>query len=201
MCFFWHVRSALQLVAIRRSTGNDVSGSLFSPSFSSIPFHHFPVATFSHRRSALIKKLVKVVRSACIILEKWSQFFDFGVPRLVCLRGKANEKLLRSKNLFIAKVAPSAHITIEKWSMFFDLGVPRLRGKANKKLLGLKTLFSKNSTIENWSSFFLFGECKLTSAALKGVRRCRRWASAPAPLGWHFYSYALHSSCSVVPAL
>ena len=57
MQYNWHELSALQLVAVRRSTGNDVSGPLFSPLFSfSIPF--FPVATFSHRRSALIQKLI-----------------------------------------------------------------------------------------------------------------------------------------------
>ena len=28
---FWHERTALQSVAVRRSTGNDVSGLLFSP--------------------------------------------------------------------------------------------------------------------------------------------------------------------------
>ena len=39
-------------------TGNDVSGPLFSPLFS-IFFHSiFSVATFSHRRSAQIKKLL-----------------------------------------------------------------------------------------------------------------------------------------------
>ena len=41
---FWHERSALQSVAVRRSTGNDVSGPLFSPLFS-IPFH-FPFSIF-----------------------------------------------------------------------------------------------------------------------------------------------------------
>ena len=48
--------AALQSVAVRRSTCNDVSGPLFSPLF----FFHFPfsVATFSHRRSARIKKLI-----------------------------------------------------------------------------------------------------------------------------------------------
>ena len=52
--------AALQSVAVRRSTGNDVSGPLFSPLFSifSIFFFPFSVATFSHRRSARIKKLI-----------------------------------------------------------------------------------------------------------------------------------------------
>ena len=38
---FWQERSALQSVAVRRSTGNDDSGPLFSPLFfsHSIPFH------------------------------------------------------------------------------------------------------------------------------------------------------------------
>ena len=37
----WHERSALQSVAVRRSTGNDVSGPLFSSLFS-IPFFFSP---------------------------------------------------------------------------------------------------------------------------------------------------------------
>ena len=58
---YWHERSALQLVTVRRLTGNDVSGPLFSPlpffsSPFSIPFSS--VATFFHRRSAWIKKLI-----------------------------------------------------------------------------------------------------------------------------------------------
>ena len=40
----WHERSALQSVAVRRSTGNDVSGPLFSPLF--IFFSHFPFFSF-----------------------------------------------------------------------------------------------------------------------------------------------------------
>ena len=43
---------ALQLVAVRWSTGNKVCGLLFSPLF----FPIFSVATFSHRRSAQTKK-------------------------------------------------------------------------------------------------------------------------------------------------
>ena len=52
----WHERSALQSVAVRRSTGNDVSGHYFH-SYSSFHFF-FSFATFSHRRSARIKKLI-----------------------------------------------------------------------------------------------------------------------------------------------
>ena len=51
----WHERSGLQSFAVRRSTGNDVSGPLFSSLFSIFSFF-FSVATFSHRRSARIKK-------------------------------------------------------------------------------------------------------------------------------------------------
>ena len=56
---YWHERSALQSVAVRRSTGNDVSGLLFSPLFIFPIFFPIPfsAATFSHRRSAQIKKL------------------------------------------------------------------------------------------------------------------------------------------------
>ena len=48
---FWHERSALQSVAVRRSTGNDVSGPLFSPLFIS---HFFPIQ-FSPSRTFLIE--------------------------------------------------------------------------------------------------------------------------------------------------
>ena len=79
--FYWHERSALQSVAVRRSTGNDVSGPLFAraggvpvsrrsggrlatTSVATIfiiifpPRFLFSVVTFSHRRSARIKKLI-----------------------------------------------------------------------------------------------------------------------------------------------
>ena len=81
---FWHERSALQSVAVRRSTGIDVSGPLFwhkrcqavrrcrrwaiAPGAARLVFTiiffppFFSVATFSHRRGARIKKL---------ILQKW----------------------------------------------------------------------------------------------------------------------------------
>ena len=57
-------------------------------------------------------------------------------------------------------------------------------GKANEKLLESKNLFC-----ESWSerpyyyregiSAFWFGGSKLAPLALRAVRRCRRWASAP----------------------
>ena len=46
---FWHERSALQLVAVRRTIGNDVGGHYF---------HLYFFFTFSHRRIAQIKKLI-----------------------------------------------------------------------------------------------------------------------------------------------
>ena len=54
--YIWHEQRALQSVAVMGSTGNDVSGPLFSPFLSTIPI--FPVATFSHRMSALIQNLI-----------------------------------------------------------------------------------------------------------------------------------------------
>ena len=48
---FWHKRSALQSVAVRQSTGNDVSGHYFHKSFY-FSFLHFSVVPFFHRRSA-----------------------------------------------------------------------------------------------------------------------------------------------------
>ena len=51
--------AALQSVAVRRLTGNDVSGPLFSPLFIFFPFFFiFSVVTFSRRRSAQIKKII-----------------------------------------------------------------------------------------------------------------------------------------------
>ena len=41
---FWHERSALQSVGVRRSTGNDVSGQLFSPLFSIFFFSIFSLS-------------------------------------------------------------------------------------------------------------------------------------------------------------
>ena len=57
----WHERSALQSVAVRRSTGNDVSGHYFHRYFLfffSFFFLFFSVVYFSHRRTARIKKLI-----------------------------------------------------------------------------------------------------------------------------------------------
>ena len=48
--------AALQSVAVRRSTGNDVSGHYFRRYF--FLFSFFSVVNFSHRRSARIKKLI-----------------------------------------------------------------------------------------------------------------------------------------------
>ena len=48
---FWHERSALQSVAVRLSTGNDISGNNFHRYFFSV-FFLFSVVTFSPRRSA-----------------------------------------------------------------------------------------------------------------------------------------------------
>ena len=50
---FWHKRSALQMVAVRRSTGNDISGPLFSPLFSI--FHSI---FFSPSRPFLIERML-----------------------------------------------------------------------------------------------------------------------------------------------
>ena len=53
---YWHEQSALQLVAVRRSTGNDVSGHYFRRYFLFFSFSFFfSVVNFSHRRSAWIK--------------------------------------------------------------------------------------------------------------------------------------------------
>ena len=61
---FWHERSALQSVAVRRSTGNDVSGPLFSPLFS-IPF-----SIFSPSRPFFIEG---VLRSKSLFSESWRE--------------------------------------------------------------------------------------------------------------------------------
>ena len=51
--------AALQSVAARRSTGNNAVATISAVIFHSIPFYpFFFVATFSHRRSTPIKKLI-----------------------------------------------------------------------------------------------------------------------------------------------
>ena len=42
---YWHELSALQLAPVRRSTGNDVSGALFSPFFSLFLFLFFSLSS------------------------------------------------------------------------------------------------------------------------------------------------------------
>ena len=53
---FCYERSALQSVNVRWSSGNDDIGPLFSLLFSSIFLFFVSIATFSHIRSAQIKK-------------------------------------------------------------------------------------------------------------------------------------------------
>ena len=54
---FWNERAAFQRSAFGQSTdGNDVVATIFITFFS--PNYFFSVATFSHRRSAQIKKLI-----------------------------------------------------------------------------------------------------------------------------------------------
>ena len=43
--YYWHERSALQSVVVRRWTGNDVSGPLFSSLFSFLFFLFFPLSS------------------------------------------------------------------------------------------------------------------------------------------------------------
>ena len=51
--------AALQSVAVRRSTGNDVVATISAVIFLNFfPPFFFSIATFSHRRSARIKKLI-----------------------------------------------------------------------------------------------------------------------------------------------
>ena len=49
--WYWHERAAVQAVAVRQSTGNDVSGHYFHHFFLLLIFF-FSVAPFSHRRNA-----------------------------------------------------------------------------------------------------------------------------------------------------
>ena len=66
MSLRWHISlskvlaraAALQSVAVRRSTGNDVSGHYFRRYFLFFFFSFFPVVNFSHRRNTRIKKLI-----------------------------------------------------------------------------------------------------------------------------------------------
>ena len=102
--FCWHERSALQSVAVRQSTGNDISGPLFSPFFFIFQFF-FSVATFSYRRSARIQKL---------IWQKWLEMANnlgldpfpepvghFGAPwRPFWIFEVLIEGMMESKNLF-----------------------------------------------------------------------------------------------------
>ena len=135
--------------------------------------------------------LAKVVRSAHITIEKWSPFFDLGGPRLVCLppKGEGKRKVARIKKLILRKLFAAPILLYRSDLGFLIWGVQDLfafprRGKANEKLLGWKNLFSESwlerpSYYKEVTSVFWFGKCKLASAALQAVRRCRRWASAP----------------------
>ena len=55
---FCYERSALQSVNVRQLSGNDDSGPLVALLFSSIFLFFVTIVTFSHRRSARIKKLI-----------------------------------------------------------------------------------------------------------------------------------------------
>ena len=94
--------------------------------------------------------LAKVDRSAQVTIEKWSPFFDFGGPRLVCLswRGKANKKLLESKNLFSESCSHCLYYYTEVISVFW-FGGSKTRlpspfgGRQTKSCSNQKTYFAK----------------------------------------------------------
>ena len=128
-------------------------------------------------------------------MEKWSRIFDSGGLRLICLppKGEGKQKVARIKKLIYYYREVISFFLI--WGVQDLIAFPR-RGKANKKLLGWKNLFSESwserpSYYREVTSVFWFGECKLASAALQAVRRCRRWASAPGAARLEF-CYCIH---------
>ena len=87
--------AALQSVAVRRSTGNDVVATIFTIIFFSFfpffPFFFFfSVATFSHREGLGSKNLYS---KGCLKWPHYYRFFDLGGLRLVCPPPKGEGKL------------------------------------------------------------------------------------------------------------
>ena len=70
-----------------------------------------------------VARIEKLVLRKMITIEKWCPFFDFGVRDSFAfpLRGKANRKLLGSKNLFCGSWTGCQYYYTE-WSLFFLFG-------------------------------------------------------------------------------
>ena len=109
---YWHERSALQSITVRRSTGNDNSGLLFSPLF----FFHFFFQFFFHSPSQpfLIEGVLgskNLFSKSCL---KWPHYYrevisDFwfggSKTRLPFPQGRRQTKSCSVQKTYLAKVA------------------------------------------------------------------------------------------------
>ena len=88
--------------AFGRSTGNDVSGNYFHHSFFSPPFFFSSVTTFSHKRSARIKKLILMGTPKNLWVDLFSDpVGHFGAPwKPFWIFEVFTEVMIESKNLF-----------------------------------------------------------------------------------------------------